>query len=236
MEKTLQKIAFITESLKALALCSVLAAAPAALAQDLQWNNVRAVGGGDGERCKLDPATGAGNVLFVDNGGQISFIFQTFGINLPKSRNPLSGKLAFSASCNVEADVTIPQGYFVRTLSQSIVGGVLKDPGASGGLSTNAFLFQNQIPINQINMLFKPEEKIFNALVTRENTQVFLPAQAAIMCAATAGGPMRTKFKFQMLAAGAKALPFLNFQVNIDGSDVVYGLESSLESCLSRPN
>jgi len=228
--------AFATASLKALALSSVLATAPAAMAQDLEWNNVRAVGGGDGDRCKLDPATGAGNVLFVDNGAQISFIFQTFGINLPKSRNPLSGRLAYSASCNVEADVTIPQGYYVRTLSQSLVGGVLKDVGGSGGLTSNAFLFQNQIPLNQINMVFKPQEKIFNALVTRENTQVFLPAQAAIMCAATAGGPMRTKFKFQMLAAGAKIAPFINFQVNIDGSDVVYGLQSSLESCFNRPN
>jgi hypothetical protein len=204
-----------------------------ALAAELVFENVRAVGGGDGERCALDPATGAGNVLFVDNGSQVSFIFQSFGINLPRSRTPFSGRLAWSASCNVEADVIIPQGTFVRTFSQSIVGGVLKDVGTSGGISTNAYLFQNQIPLNQINMLLKPEEKILNALVTRENTQVFLREQSAIMCAATATGPVRTKFKFQMLAAGAKPLPFLNFVANIDGSDLVYGVESSLESCLS---
>jgi hypothetical protein len=207
-------------------------AATPALAQDLIFENVRAVGGGDGERCRLDPATGEGNLLFVDNGAQVSFIFSTFGINLPRSRSPFSGVLAWSASCNVEADIIIPQGYFVRTLSQSIVGGVLKDSGTTGGISTNAFLFQNQIPLNQINMAFRPEEKILNALVSRENTQVFLPAQTAIMCAATAAGPMRTKFKFQMLAAGAKPLPFLNFVANIDGSDLVYGVESSLGRCL----
>lgn len=202
-----------------------------ALAQDLVFENIRAVGGGDGERCRLDPTTGEGNVLFVDNGSQVSFIFTTFGINLPRSRNPLSGRLAWSASCNVEADVIIPQGYFVKTLSQSIVGGVLKDSGTSGGISTNAFLFQNQIPLNQINMAFRPEEKILNALVTRENTQIFLSSQTAIMCAATAAGPVRTKFKFQMLAAGAKPLPFLNFVANIDGSDLVYGVQPSLERC-----
>ena len=51
------------------------------------------------------------------NGAQISFIFQTFGINLPKSRNPLSGRLAYSASCNVEADVTIPHWCDVSSAS-----------------------------------------------------------------------------------------------------------------------
>lgn len=209
----------------------VFALAPQALAQDLLFENIRAIGGGDGEHCRLNPSTGEGNVLFVDNGAQVSFIFQSFGINLPRGAQFLRGKLAWSASCNVEADVIIPQGMFVRTFSQSIVGGVLKDPGTTGGISTNAFLFQNQIPLNQINMAFRPEERIFNALVTRENTQIFLPAQQAVMCAASAAGPVRTKFKFQMLAAGAKPAPFLNFVANIDGSDLVYGVESSLESC-----
>lgn len=215
-----------------IAAVSMGALAPAAaLAQDLVFENVRAVGGGDGDRCTLDPVTGQGNVLFVDNGAQISFIFQTFGVNLPRSSNPFGGKLTWSASCNVEADVVIPQGYYVKTFSQSIVGGVLKDSGTTGAISTNAFLFQRQIPLNQINMVFKPEEKILNALVSRENTQIFQAAQTAIMCAATAGGPVRTQFKFQMLSAGARPLPFLNFVANIDGSDIVYGVVSSLEQC-----
>jgi len=220
-----------SRALSAAAVALVALAPAAALAQDLIFENVRAVGGGDGDRCKLNPVTGEGNVLFVDNGAQISFIFQTFGVNLPRSRNPFGGKLTWSASCNVEADVVIPQGYFVKTFSQSIVGGVLKDPGTSGAISTNAFLFQKQIPLNQINMIFKPEEKILNALVTRENTQIFLASQTAIMCAATAGGPIRTQFKFQMLSAGARPLPLLNLVANIDGSDLVYGVESSLERC-----
>lgn len=222
MKKTALKIATVS---------ALAALSPAALAQEVVFENVRAIGGGDGERCRLDPRTGEGNVQYVDNGSQISFIFQTFGINLPRSRTPLSGRLAWSASCNVEADITIPQGYAVRTLAQSLVGGILKDPGTVGGISTNAFLFQEQIPLNQINMLFKPEEKIFNALITRDNTQIFLPSQVAIMCAASAAGPVRTKFKFQMLAAGTKPLPFLNFVANIDGSDVVYDLQPSLVAC-----
>lgn len=217
--------------LKIAAVAALAAASSNALAQEVIFENVRAVGGGDGERCRLDPRTGEGNVLFVDNGSQISFIFQTFGINLARSRSPLSGRLAWSASCNVEADVIIPQGYAVRTLAQSLVGGVLKDSGTSGGISTNAFLFQNQIPLNQINMIFKPEERILSALITRNNTQIFLPDQVRLMCAASAAGPVRTKFKFQMLAAGAKPLPFLNFVANIDGSDIVYDLQPSLVAC-----
>ena len=200
-------------------------------AQDVTFENVRAFGGGDGERCSLDPANGQGNVLFVDNGAQISFIFTTFGINLARSRTPFSGRLAWSASCNVEADLIVPQGYFIRTLSQSVVGGVIKDIGASGAISTNAFLYQNTVPLNQINMVFRPDEKILQALITKENTQIFKQAEISAMCAASAGGPVRTKFKFQMLAAGAKAAPFINFQANIDGSDLVYGIESSIEPC-----
>jgi hypothetical protein len=205
--------------------------AMAGFAQEVSLENIRAYGGGDGSRCTLDPSTGQGNVLYVANGMQLSLIFDTFGINLPKSRNPFSGPLAWSASCNIEADFVIPQGYAVKTLSQSVVGGVFKDVGPAGGISTNAFLFQDKIPLNQINWAFGPGEKLFNVLVNKENTQVFTQQQVALMCAATAPGTLRTKLKFQMLAAGARPVPFMNFQANIDAGDLVYGLVPSLVAC-----
>ena len=203
----------------------------AALAQELVWNSVKAFGGGDGLRCNLNPADPASaNVYWSSAGGDLSLIFTTFGLNLPKSTR-FGGMLAFSTSCNVEASVTIPQGYFIRTLSQSLTVGIIKDPGTTGAISTNGFLFQTQVPLNQINMILEAAQGVNNVLFTRDNTQIFNDIERAIQCALTTAGPLTTSFKFQMLGVAARPLPFLGVLANLDGSDLNFGLAPSLESC-----
>lgn len=201
---------------------------------ELEWRKVRAFGGGDGTRCLYeelgDPADN--NIFWVASGSEVSFVFSVFGVNLPASRNPLRGKLKYAASCNIEAEVVIPQGHFVATLAQTLTYGVVKDAGTTGGLTTGAFLFQNDVPLNQINLFVPPEAAMNEPLFTKSNVQIFDPGTRQTQCALTAGGPLVTTFKMQLLSAGARPAPFLSMLINVDSADVQYSLAPSLQRCL----
>ena len=214
-------------------LFSTLAAAmPAASADELQWSGVRAFGGGDGKRCRfVEGDTVGNNVFWTSAGSSVAFVFTTFGIDLPRSRNPLSGRLSFSASCNIEARVTVPQGYYIATLAQTLTYGVLKDAGTTGGVTTGAFLFQNQVPLNQINLALPVDRALNEPLFTRTNNQIFDPNTVRAQCAASAAGPFTTPFKLQLLAAGARPAPFMNLIVNVDSADVEFELSPALRRC-----
>jgi hypothetical protein len=201
-----------------------------ALAFNLEWRNVRAVGGGDGTRCyysESDP--GRSNVQFLAFGGDASFVFDSFGINLKRRFG--GGPLKQDSSCNIEADVIIPQGFYVRTLTQNIIVGIKKDKLAAGGLSTNGFLFQRQVPVNQLNWPFPPDSVVDDALASRSNTQVFDQGTISFQCARTAAGPWATQFKFQLLAAAVRPVPLVEFRLNVDAADLNYELRPTLERC-----
>jgi hypothetical protein len=196
-----------------------------ALSQEIEWENIRAIGGGDGERCSLE------NVQATVAGGQVSFLFQKVGIFLAKSSNPFKGRLAYSSSCNVEAEIKIPAGFYINTITQSLTFGAQKDVGPSGGISTNGFLFQTKIPLNQINVVYSPKQQIFNAFEEKQNTQYLGEIGQKIQCEISQNTEFKTKFKLQILAAGAKPAPFMSFIVNVDASDVVYALRPQLFPC-----
>ena len=109
---------------------------------------------------------------------------------------------------------------------------MFKDVGAAGGITSSAYLFQDKIPLNQIVWAFTPDQKLFNVIEVKENTQIFTDAQVGLMCGITALKDLRTKLKFKLLAGGGRPAPFMNFEVNIDTGDVVYGLVPSLVACL----
>lgn len=202
-----------------------------ALAFDVEWRNVRAFGGGDGSRClysETDPSRN--NVHFLAYGGDASFVFDDFGIHL--ARRFGGGPLKQEASCNIEANVTIPQGFYVRSLTQNIIVGIKKDKLAAGGLSTNGFLFQRQVPVNQLNWPFQPDEVVDEALASRSNTQFFDETTIRLQCARTATAPWTTRFKFQLLAAAVRPFPLVEFHLNVDAGDLNYQLSPSLERCL----
>ncbi|NRA65993.1 MAG: hypothetical protein HRU19_16010 [Pseudobacteriovorax sp.] len=198
--------------------------------QELTWDSFRAFGGGDGVRCQYDENNpDAANTYLDAFGPNATFVFDSFGIDLPRVFG--GGKLDYEASCNIEAFVTIPQGHYIETLSQTILFSVKKGRGALGGVSTNGFLFQDQIPINQINLEFLPDERVDTDLADRSNTQIFDPIARALQCAATALGPLKTKFKFQMLAIGVRPLPFIEFVTNIDSGDFTFELQPTIRRC-----
>ncbi|NBW81503.1 hypothetical protein EBR21_07085, partial [bacterium] len=126
----------------------------AAHAEDLVWNSVTANGSGDGTPCRLDPNNPSlDNVAWSAAGGDLSIILTTWGVSLPKLARFGGGKLTTNTVCNFIATVTIPQGYYVRTLTQTLVVGVMKDKLVGGGISSNGYLFQTLVPLNQINMV-----------------------------------------------------------------------------------
>ena len=201
--------------------------------EELTWRKVRAIGGGDGQRCfyREGAHPAKNNVFWSSAGSEVGFVLSSFGVNLPAATNPLRGALKFSSSCNIEAEVVIPQGYFVATLTQTLSYGVLKDAGTTGGVTTGAFLFQNQVPLNQINLLAPPDRAVNDPLFTKTNVQIFDDQTRRGQCALTAGAPLVTVFKLQLLSAGARPLPFLTLLINVDSADVEYALEPSLLRC-----
>jgi hypothetical protein len=141
------------------------------------------------------------------------------------------GKLTTSTICNFNASVTIPRGYYLRTLTQTLVVGVMKDRLVSGGISSNGYLFQTLIPLNQINLVFRPDQALNNALMNVTNTQIMADSFIQTFCQASRFAAFTTQFKFQLVGGAARPFPQLGLQANVDGSDVNFGMDSSLERC-----
>ncbi|MEN9810237.1 MAG: hypothetical protein RLZZ488_1804 [Pseudomonadota bacterium] len=212
-------------------LVSVFCTAQTVDAQELIWNSVTASGSGDGTPCRLDPSNPSrNNVIWSAAGGDLSIILTSWGVFLPKLAR-LGGKLTTSTICNFNATVTIPRGYYLRTLTQTLVVGVMKDRLVSGGISSNGYLFQTLIPLNQINMVFRPDQALNNALLNATNTQIMADAFIQTFCQASRLSAFTTQFKFQLVGGAARPFPQLGLQANVDGSDVNFGMDSSLERC-----
>ncbi|NBX17508.1 MAG: hypothetical protein EBR09_09105 [Proteobacteria bacterium] len=203
-----------------------------ASAEDLVWNSVTAQGSGDGIPCTLNPNTPSrNNVVWSAAGGDLSIILTTWGVSLPKLARFTGGKLTTSTICNFTASVTIPRGYYLRTLTQTLVVGVKKDRLVTGGISSNGYLFQTLIPLNQINLLFRPEQALNSALMNVTNTQIMADAFIKTFCQTSRVAAFTTQFKFQLVGGAARPFPQLGLQANVDGSDVNFGMDSSLERC-----
>ncbi len=221
-------------SLRLLLLCLsvVLAPSQTSFAAELTWNSVTARGGGDGIPCRLDPNNPSqNNVVWSAAGGDLSIILTTWGVSLPKLVRFGGGKLTTSSTCDFTATVTIPRGYYLRTLTQTLVVGVMKDKLVSGGISSNGYLFQTLIPLNQINMVFRPDQALNNALMNVTNTQIMANAFIQTFCQASRLTAFTTQFKFQLVGGAVRPFPQLGLQANVDGSDVNFGMDSSLERC-----
>lgn len=224
----------LTQALRVIIACVFIALSPAqtSLAEDLIWNEVTARGSGDGTPCRLDPRTPSqNNVIWSAAGGDLSIILTSWGISLPKLARFTGGKLTTSSICNFTATVTIPRGYYLRTLTQTLVVGVIKDRLVSGGISSNGYLFQTLIPLNQINLVFRPDQALNNELMNVTNTQIMADAFIRTFCQASRVASFTTQFKFQLVGGGVRPFPQLGLQANVDGSDVNFGLDSSLERC-----
>lgn len=216
------------------ALCfSPLLGLKEAKAADLVWNDVVAQGSGDGVPCRYKTKNPSrNNVFWSAAGGDLSIILTNWGISLPKIARFTGGKLATSSICNFTATVTIPQGYYLKTLAQTLIVGVQKDRLTSGGISSNGYLFQTLIPLNQINMVFRPDQAIHNELMHVNNTQIFVEPYITGLCQASRLAPFTTQFKFQLVGGAVRPFPQVGLEANVDGSDVQFGLDSSLERCV----
>lgn len=205
---------------------------PRSKAEDLLWNSIAASGSGDGTPCHFHPNTPEqNNVLWSAAGGDLSIILTQWGLSLPKVARFMGGKLSTVSVCNFTATVTVPRGYFLKTLSQTLVVGVMKDRLVTGGITSNGYLFQTLVPLNQINLHFKPEQAVSSALMTAHNTQIFVEPFISGWCQASRLAPLTTQFRFTLAGAGLRPFPQLGLQANVDGSDVQFGLDSSLERC-----
>jgi hypothetical protein len=170
-------------------------------------------------------------VIWTAAGGDLSIILTKWGVSLPKLARLGGGKLSTTSICNFEATVTIPRGYYLKTLSQTLVVGVIKDRLVTGGISSNGYLFQTLVPLNQINLPFRPDQALNNALLNVNNTQIFVEPFITGFCQASRLAPYTTQFKFQLIGLGIRPFPQLGLQANVDGSDVHFGMDSSLERC-----
>lgn len=206
--------------------------AATAQAQQLQFKQWRAVGGGNGVPCQYnnpaDPAK-PNNVQFIQNEtGIASFLFDSVGIFLPQNVGGNSSDM----SCNVEARVVIPRGYYVSTLNQTIYGGVVKNAGSSGGYSTSMYFFQKNIPLSQINLPIGTEETNIPSFV-RSNTQFLADTDAkmCVQCVASTITTLEVDFKFQLLAYGRRTSADQYLMTSIDGADTTVNFAPELKRC-----
>lgn len=201
-----------------------------AMAQELGWQNIRVAGGGSMVGCTANSISQ--DIFWNSYAGDISFVFTKLGITLEKGG--FNGfKMSASTSCTVDAWVVIPQGFYVSTIAQTLTGGILKDRGTVAGITSNAFLFTNQIPLNQINVVSAAGQAVdaTAGLLVRNNTQILDQTSKRIQCATTLTRPLTTNFRLNIAAVATRALPFQRVLINLDASDLSYQLTPTLLPC-----
>lgn len=202
-------------------------------AADLVWDNIRIAGGGSQVGCTANSMSQ--DIFWNSFGGDISFVFTKLGITLDNSIGFSGFKMTASTSCTIDAWVTIPQGHFVASIAQTLTGGIIKDRGTVAGITSNAFLFSNQIPINQINIYSAANQTIdaTTGMLARNNTQTFDHTIRVIQCATTATQSQTTSFRLNIAAIASRLLPFQQVLINLDASDLSYQLTPTLLPCSS---
>ena len=101
-----------------------------AQSNELVWRPELAVANGNG--CFL--RNGQGDTVVIAFGENVSVLFNEMAVDLPAGDpNP---RLADLKNCSVRIPVTIPQGYYIYELTQTLTYGVNKTHGSSGKITT----------------------------------------------------------------------------------------------------
>ena len=210
-----------------------------AMAQEVSWKTLRVQGEGKAALCNPD------NVFTSYAGNSAALVFSNFSINLAAT-SPISDGAEFGA-CRIVSRITIPKGYYLASLSQSTVAGVVKTVGARGVIQTKLALktagvqtdagfpaFPNIGPDGNAiltKIRFAPKDEMNQPLLVLNGSFVTpLPAVQHI-CKFSRQTPVTVDMLFRAAITGQRRARGASIIIGIDSSDVQLDIGARLGKC-----
>lgn len=203
-------------------------ASPAlSLAADLlKWRAFRANGTGDGEPCFYRNKDPKNNMFPSWAGPELSFVFSAMGINM----QPPAKELRQQQTCTIKAKVTLPKGTYIKGISQTLLGGVLKDEGATGSIVLRSMLFKEAIVLGKVRVnLAAPA--VDEPLLEKTAKQSLTRRQKMAQCNATRTKSITSEFRFEVGLEGTRPSADSTFIAQLDTIDMKYAIKTFVGKC-----
>lgn len=217
---------------------AALIASQTAMASELEWRLVSAASRGfGGVSCDTN------SVSLTSAGNDVSLVMSTMNITMPAGEQ---AKIRSQwGSCFVHLSVKIPQGYTISTNQTTLLGGILKDSGASGYLDVVSMFTQRRRlglspfvvgapalgPVNHIYRGLRFQEEINEPLFDLNKTSTFTRSQKMDVCRLTAKQPAELGYYVQISLAASRSYKLPNVIMNLDNLDGHFNLQTNAEAC-----
>ena len=189
-----------------------------AQSNELVWRPELAVANGSG--CRLQ--NGIGDPLVVAFGNTVSVLFHQMGVDLPAG-GP-DPRLADIKNCSVRIPVTIPQGYYLAELTQTLTYGVNKTGGSSGRITTLDSLLDSSVGSLSVSI---PRGSIQQPALTESKTR-YLRIEAC-------GASSRSGFyRTDVATSGQRDSTRETFILAAEGTDLHYDILCRTRSCFNH--
>lgn len=174
---------------------------------------------GNGTICQL------GQVQTTSAGDQSSLVFPTIGLTLVKEVR----KLTFAwNTCHVSGILTLPQGYYFKSLEQTVYSGIVKDKKITGALSSTVMVRMHKTPtpfgvlVNSLWNFYNRNDELNNPLDLLEKKVTVLPLWQKLMYYQSRTMKLQYRVDVDTYLYGEVGLAPLNQQIlmNIDNIDL----------------
>jgi hypothetical protein len=195
--------------------------AQGAVAGVISYHTERAVIAGNG--CNASNST-----VSVDEFGDLSIGHDNLAIVLPA--NGSDHALAARKTCIVRVPVTIPRGFYVKSIQQQIMHGAAKSAGAEIRVSSRASFSSDNI--SPFTILLPHDEDIYAEFMIDSRTDVFSDAQQqAKYC--RPDRPEEQMFQLNVALTGSRDSIHESLVSAAYGSHFGEGLEIEVRACES---
>ena len=192
-----------------------------AQSNELIWRPELAVANGSG--CRLQ--NGVGDPVVVAFGSTVSVLFGLMGVDsLMGVDLPAGGpnqRLADIKNCSVRIPVTIPRGYYIVELTQTLTYGVNKTHGSSGKITTLDSILDSSVGSLSVAI---PRGSIQQPALTESKTR-YLRIEAC-------GASSRSGFyRTDVATSGQRDSSRETFILRAEGVDIHYDIKCRTRAC-----
>lgn len=207
----------------------------AARADELSWQTLLIKGEGKAAICNDS------TVITSYAGNNAAFIFTNLAVNIP-ANTPHQGNSEFGA-CQVRTRVTIPRGMYLESISQSVIGGVIKSQGARGFMRSSYFMQRAGTgtpafpTLDEFGTIMRGEIR-FNALEDRNDAMLvihgeraFRPVERQTICQVSRNRPVNVDLIMRAAVGGTRTAADQTVLIEVDSADVRFDVGAKLAYC-----
>ena len=201
-----------------------------AMAQGVSWETVSVQGEGKVPLC------GPGTLYSSFAGNSAALVFTNFTVDLPANAPHNSG--AEFGACRIVSRLVIPKGYFLASLSQTTMAGVVKSDGARGEIRTRLDLANSGGQGGAIGggkietrTRFAPADEMNQPLLNLSGSIAATASDIQNACRTARQSPTTINMEFRASIMGQRKTPGASIIIAIDSSDVQLDLNMRFASC-----